>query len=164
MQRKVMSIVLCTLMFATVFVVEAPANANTQVTEEWVARYNSPENRQDSAEAIAIDAFGNIYVTGFSYNTATRDDYLTIAYDSSGNELWVARYDGPENRHDHAQAIATDSYGNVYVTGSSDGDHATIAYDSFGNELWVTRYDGPENGQDDAGAIATGSSGKDLNT
>ncbi|UCG69546.1 MAG: SBBP repeat-containing protein [Thermoplasmata archaeon] len=154
MQDKVFSIALCALMFTVTLIIEAPMGVSTQVTEEWVARYNSPENLHDSARAIAIDSSGNIFVTGYSRNIATWQDYLTIAYDSSGNELWVARYNGPENRHDRARDIAVNSSGIVYVTGDSDGNFGTIAYDSAGNELWVARYDGGN-----AVAIVIGSSG-----
>jgi hypothetical protein len=57
-----------------------------------------------------------------------------VAYDSSGNQLWVARYNGPGNGDDIASGIAFDSKtGNLYVTGTSPGlgtgsDYATIAY------------------------------------
>ena len=65
------------------------------------------------AVAIAVDNLGNIYVTGDDY------DYVTIKYDSSGQEQWLARYDGPGNTEDHVAALALDLSGNVYVTGAS---------------------------------------------
>ena len=72
-------------------------------------------------------------MTGESWGSGTNYDYATVASDSSGAELWVARYNGPENSTDIANAIATDSSGNVYVTGYSQGggtnyDYATIKY------------------------------------
>jgi hypothetical protein len=132
--------------------------------ELWVARYNGPINDHDIACSIALDLSGNIYITGSSFGNGTEMDYATVAYDSLGNELWVARYDGPKNDCDEAQSIALDSYGNVYVTGYSFGngterDYATIAYDSSGHELWVKRYNGPGNHLDGARAIALDSSG-----
>jgi Mg-chelatase subunit ChlD len=134
------------------------------LTEEWVARYNGPGNRGDAGEAIAVDSFGNIIVTGESWDNNSMHDYCTIKYDSSGNELWVARYNGPGNDDDRAYAIATDLLGNSYVTGfsrgiSSNKDYCTIKYDSSGNELWVVRYNGPGNDVDKAQDIAIDSSG-----
>lgn len=129
----------------------------------WVRTYNGPGNDNDSACAMAVDGSGNVYVTGTSVAGATGPDYTTIKYDSSGNELWVRRYNNSEGFADRARAIALDSLGNVYVTGysiSSEGipmpdyDYATVKYDSSGNRLWVTRYNGPANNWDWALAIA----------
>jgi len=127
--------------------------------EQWVARYNGPGNGDDTAYALAVDSSGNVYVTGYSPGAGTGSDYATIKYDSSGQEQWVARYNGPANS-DYATAIAVDGSGNVYVTGSSKGvgnasDYATIKYNSAGQEQWVARYNGPANvWNDQATAIA----------
>ena len=123
----------------------------------WVARYDGPAHRFSAAFAIAVDPnSGTVYVTGFSDGgTATSYDYATVAYDASGNQLWVARYDGPGHSDDRAWAIAVDpNSGAVYVTGDSyPGGYATVAYDAGGNQLWVARYEGP-GGYDQANAIA----------
>jgi uncharacterized delta-60 repeat protein len=79
-------------------------------------------------------------------------------------EDWVARYDGPGNYHDWAEAMAVDDSGNVYVTGRSVGsgtgwDYATIKYAPDGNQLWAARYNGTANADDRAWAIAVDSSG-----
>jgi len=94
-----------------------------------------PTNGRDWARALAVDDSGNVYVTGHSEVTGVNHDYVTVKYDSDGNEEWVARYNGPaENRQDEAYALAVDSSGNVYVTGESSGsgtgysDYATIKY------------------------------------
>jgi len=137
---------------------------NTNGVEQWVQRYNGPGNSDDRAYAIAIDASGNVYVTGYSYGSGTFYDYATIKYNTNGVEQWVQRYNGPGNFYDDATAIAVDGSGNVYVTGYSYGsgtfyDYATIKYNTNGVEQWVQRYNGPGNDRDGANAIAVDGSG-----
>ena len=109
---------------------------NSAGQQQWVARYNGPPgNGPDAATAIALDASGNAYVTGYSSRTNfTYNDYgyATIKYNSSGQEQWVARYDEPQNASNEAAAIAVDNLANVYVTGKgrsgNDSDYLTIKY------------------------------------
>ena len=139
----------------------SPLWAGAQVHEAWIARHNSSRDDYDYATALAVDAQGNVYVTGVSWSaeTGTEGDYVTVKYDASGNQLWVARYNGPGNEYDEAVALAIDSAGNVYVTGVSERDYATVKYDASGNQLWVARYNGPGNGYDGAVALAIDSAG-----
>jgi hypothetical protein len=92
----------------------------TSGAQQWVARYDGPGSGDDIAYALAMDGSGNVYVTGPSYGGgATSADYATVKYDASGVQQWVARYNGPDNRNDVANALAVDASGNVYVTGTS---------------------------------------------
>lgn len=133
------------------------------VYEAWVARYSGPANDYDGAVAIVLDSSGNVYVTGESVSLPTGADYLTIKYNSSGEEEWVARYDG--GLGDAATSMAIDSSGNVYVTGQSwnaktaEYDYATVKYNAGGQEQWVARYDGPANDYDYPTGIAVDNSG-----
>ncbi len=127
----------------------------------WTGLYNIGEGSlYNGGRAITVGEDGNVYVTGVSRSNIGYSDYATIKYDESGNQIWVARYNGPESSHDEPSAIATDRNGNVYVTGgSSNGwglwyDYTTIKYDSGGNELWVSRYNGNANQSDFANDIA----------
>jgi hypothetical protein len=119
----------------------------------WIRRYNGPADAADGAGPIVVDGSGNVYVGGYSRDTVTSDDCVTIKYDSSGNEAWVKRYNGPGDFNDGADAIAVDILNNLYVIGTSYGgdtgdDYATIKYDSDGNELWVRRFNGLSNYDD----------------
>ncbi len=139
----------------------------------WVSHYQSNRaSRIDVAHDVVLDGQGNVFVTGKSEGSGTANDYLTVKYDFSGNEVWRARYDGPGHGVDIANAIALDSEGNVYVTGLSSGngqlpdywprsayDFCTIKYNSGGKQEWVARYDGPGNSTDAAIAMAVDAAG-----
>ena len=66
---------------------------------------------------------------------------LTVAVEVAAQE-WVARYDGPANGHDLAQAVAVDDSGNVYVTGYLasaffEPFRQTIKYSPQGDTIWT---------------------------
>ena len=137
---------------------------NSAGAEQWVQRYNGPGNHSDWANSIAVDATGNVYVTGFSAGTGSNTDYATVKYNSAGAEQWVTRYNGPGNNEDAAYSIVLDALGNSYITGYSTGsgtgsDYATVKYNSSGVEQWIQRYNGPSNGSDAANTILTDASG-----
>ncbi|UCE38892.1 MAG: PKD domain-containing protein, partial [Thermoplasmata archaeon] len=118
---------------------------DTNGNQLWIARYSGPTTGYNSARAMALDPSGNIYVTGMSDGDGTNLDYATVAYDLSGNELWVQRYNGLGNNQDRVKAIVTDSMGNVYVTGGSMGsgtgyDYATIKYSPASSNDYYESY------------------------
>jgi FlgD Ig-like domain/IPT/TIG domain/Beta-propeller repeat len=128
-------------------------------TQQWVRRYDGPTSvfasDYDRAVALAVDADGNVFVTGNS-----SDDFATVKYDAAGTEIWVRRYNGPAAGGDWATAIAVDASGNAYVSGSSYGnsttqyDFATLSYDPSGAVRWTERYNGPGNFYDTPYSIA----------
>lgn len=136
-------------------------------TEVWVAQYNGPANGQDRAQALAVDAQGNVYVAGHSNGTTYMDpvyDYATLKYSASGEQQWVQRYDGPAGGNDWCMALALDDAANVYVAGCSQSsagslDYATLKYSSSGEQQWIISYDGPSNGSDQANALTVNTTG-----
>lgn len=97
------------------------------------------------AYAVATDPDDNIIITGYNMTLdfLPVTNYCTVKYDANGTELWNATYDSGDD--DVAHGVATDSEGNIVVTGWSfvnAGDYYTIKYDPDGNELWSKSYDG----------------------
>src|SRR5438093_729918 len=163
---KVMRVIPATLAGAALlaFLAPAPAYARTGVRADWVRNYSSGNDPEFAfANAIAVDASGNVYVTGSSYGPNGLPDFATVKYSSSGDTLWVQRYNGPADNWDGATEIALDASGNVYVAGQSYGsnyfDYVTIKYSPSGTEEWVARYDGPANTDDWPNALAVDASG-----
>lgn len=82
---------------------------------------------------------------------------------TSSNELtvaWVQHYaSNLVSSSDIPNALATDRFSNVIVTGVStatfsDGDYLTIKYDPQGNQLWTARAGNPSGGYSVATALA----------
>ena len=136
----------------------------------WVKRYNGPGNSDDSASSVAVSPGGEtVFVTGESYGgTASGSNYATVAYNAAtGTQVWVKRYNGPNDHPDSASSVAVSpSGGTVFVTGSSYGvtsgsDYATVAYNAAtGTQVWVKRYNGP--GFDIANSVAVSANGQKV--
>ncbi len=145
----------------------ATSSVAAVVFQSWVATYNGTANDHDYLTATAVDASGNVYVTGYAKQSASSSyDYVTIKYDPNGTQLWRAVYDSNFSKDDQAYAIAIDASGNVYVTGSSELDsgsggldYLTVKYDTNGNQIWAKRYNGTANKDDVACSIGLDKNG-----
>jgi hypothetical protein len=104
----------------------------------WNVAYNGAGNRNDFAYALAVDANGDVIVTGFS-GDATDDNLRTIKYrGSDGVRLWTAAYPGVPGK-----AIGTDANRNVFVAASSFSiaglGYTVIKYAAdTGAQLWLS--------------------------
>ncbi len=145
----------------------ATVKYNSSGQQQWVARYKGwGASGLSQAFGVIADPNGNVYVTGrcdpessFGYNF----DIVTIKYDSSGDSLWVKRYNGPGNSSDIGYAIALANDGNIVVAGISvaaSADYFVIKYDqSTGETIWTARYDGPAGSVDAATSMTLDPSG-----
>lgn len=138
-------------------------NSSAQINVQWVARYTSAGSNIDRAKSMKVDAAGNSYVVGTSWN-GTNFDIVTAQFDPNGNILWNSSYNGTGNGYDEARAIDIDASGNVYVTGYSAGpsanyDVVTIMYNASGVQQWATRFNGTASGFDEGYDIAVDASG-----
>ncbi len=131
----------------------------------WVRTYNGSADDEDYGTAMAIDSSGNVYITGRSHQSGTVAcyDYVTIKYNSIGEEQWIARYNGPDGSTDEAWGIAVDGSGNVYITGASSTGYAwncaTVKYNTTGVQQWESIYDAPGFSWDNGYGIVLDGSG-----
>ena len=155
---------------------------NAGVYDMFVAKYNAVGVRQwihqlgtavsEKANAIAVDASGNAYVTGWTLgaldsqsNAGAKDVFLT-KYDTSGAKQWTKLLGTTSD--EEANGVAVDVNGNVIITGYTNGllDGASNAgqndvfvakYDSSGTNLWTHQLG--SSGVDVGRGVATDSSG-----
>ncbi|MBM3315298.1 T9SS type A sorting domain-containing protein, partial [candidate division WOR-3 bacterium] len=122
-----------------------PAGAQT-----WYKRYNKrPWSYDDYGTKVVFDPVTRSVVVGGTVYDDNQDyNYFTIKYRSrNGDSLWAREYNRyPANDEDMLVSVATDRYGNVYVTGTSADltsgyDMATVKYDVNSSQRWVARYD-----------------------
>jgi uncharacterized delta-60 repeat protein len=137
---------------------------NSSGVQQWLERYNGPENEHDWGHSISVDSSGNVYVGGASVGQGTGADWAVIKYDINGVQQWLDIYSGPGNDKDWVSDMALDSTGNLYVTGYSAGqgsgnDYLTMKYTSSGTREWLQRFDGTGHGDEMTHAIALDGSG-----
>jgi hypothetical protein len=122
----------------------AKFDANGQLI--WNSRYNNTDAGDHRPGSIALDANGNVYVTGTSDGDGTGKDIATIKYSgNNGDQLWVKRHNGSANGDDSAGTVRINREGDVYVTGTSLNirtglDFTAIKYSSNGTQKDVTNY------------------------
>lgn len=119
----------------------------------WTRTYDYI-GQSDKAEVLAVDAAGNIYISGRSdsspIDSVDNNDIVTIKYDSNGNQLWLQRFNGSGNMRDEPSKILINGNGEILVCGRTenvhDDDFILLKYDaSTGNPVWAQPaiYGGP---------------------
>jgi hypothetical protein len=95
----------------------ATVRYNSNLVQQWVARTSAVDGN-DLANQITVGSAGDIYVTGCSFKTGQGYDIYTIRYNSTGDTLWTARYNGTANGNDYGSEVAVIDTTRVFVTGS----------------------------------------------
>ena len=118
----------------------------------WQARNDGPGGESwNEATALALDADGNVIVTGYSPNEEGWLNYHTVKYNSAGAEIWSQDYNYESSDPEFPaavtnsvpQAITTDADNNIYITGTFDtfvGRTGTIKYNAAGVQQWINTY------------------------
>ena len=143
---------------------DSNSNAGDNKSDYFISKYDNSGNKQstnqfgvtkdDIAYAITIDNTGNIYVSGSTSNALDnethvgRKDIFVVKYDTSLNRQWTKQIGTSSD--DESYGMTSDSLGNIYVVGYTQGsldnnirkgtgndkDIFIIKYDENGNKLW----------------------------
>ncbi len=137
---------------------------NPQGDTLWTYYYHNGSLGQDYAYDFAIDAAGNVYVTGASDGTSGNTDCFTAKLNNAGVQQWLTRYTSALNTESEGNAIDIDANGNVYVAGYLDlalapKNWLVLKYNSAGVQQWVDFYNGPMNSEDVANDIVIAPNG-----
>lgn len=124
----------------------------------WAKRIG--DTRSEEGTGIALDASGNVYVTGYFNGTVDFDPgpaaqtmsttlnrygIFVLKLDASGNYVWAKSMVG--NNNATAWALAVDAAGNAYTTGDFSG---TVDFDpgaaiqdltAFGRDIFISKID-----------------------
>lgn len=134
----------------------------------WAQQAGGPE--LDEGHAVALDAAGNLYVTGafaatadlfgtnlFAPGIGGAMDFFLVKLDAAGKLLWVQRSTGTSQ--EAGNALAIDAEGNVHVSGlfvgtasfgsqrlmstSGQADVFFVKYNPAGDLVWIFQSGGP---------------------
>ncbi|MBO13142.1 MAG: hypothetical protein CMJ68_20600, partial [Planctomycetaceae bacterium] len=131
----------------------------------------------DAGEGIAVDASGNVYVTGIfdeddtvdfdpgpgttAFTSDDTDDVFGVKLDSSGNLVWARQFESEGTYNPFGNSVAVDGSGNVYFAGDFIGH---MDFDPGSGEAWwfartaMSRWDGYVVKLDSSGELGDGNS------
>ena len=123
---------------------------NSLGTKQWTKLLASSDGTV--GKDITTDSSGNVYITGTTAenldgetNSGAYDSFV-VKYNSDGTKQWTKLLGTSD--WDYGSGISTDSSGNVYITGQTDGnldgetnlgkrDAFVVKYNSDGEKQWT---------------------------
>ena len=130
--------------------------------QQWIRQIGV---RPDSAQALALDADGNVFVGGRADKDPVdspgfSSSVFIAKYDRNGNQIWLKKFGSQQP--DFLRALRADAGGNVVAVGYTGGDlfgrfaggssdFFVMKLDSAGSFLWGRQDGGP--GSDNAGDL-----------
>ncbi len=129
---------------------------NDSGTRLWTKQFGTSQG--DIGRSITIDNNDNIYIMGSTggdldgnTNNGGNNIFLT-KFNSDGSKIWTRQYGG-DGGYNIGESVTTDSNGNIYITGVTDGDldgNTNInngywdifltKYSSDGIRIWTKQY------------------------
>ena len=106
---------------------------------EWIKQLGS--SGDDFSQGVATDSSGNVYISGSTRGALAGTnkgeyDAFVAKYNSSGKLLWKKQLG--TSGYDSSSGVATDSNGNVYISGDTYGALAGTNKGSY--DAWVAKY------------------------
>jgi hypothetical protein len=108
----------------------------TRIGPDGQLRYRiaEPQILVSRASQLALDDFGNAYVTGFGGRVGTGVDAVTAKYDAYGGRQWLVYYGGSQGSWQYGLAVGADAAGDIRVLATEDtvsdsiGDFSLLHY------------------------------------
>ncbi len=149
---------------SNVFVAKFNPAGSSLVYSTYIGGSGSVAGPGDSANALAIDGYGNAYIAGRSYSPdypatagayqsgrlANAADPIVTVLNSAGDGLLYSTYFGG-SFGDYAYGLATDGQGGVYITGKSFSANFPVTSGAFqtrnlaapgkGSNAFVAKFD-----------------------
>ena len=121
--------------------------------ELWQAFVSSPVGQAHGTD-IAVDAVGNVYVTGVlalqgTFNLPAATEFVTAKYNTNGVRQWIDTLAPPTGGNNVPYKLLVSPQDDVFVTGTAclannfSCQVAVIKYDSTGRHQWTRQYPPP---------------------
>jgi uncharacterized delta-60 repeat protein len=115
-------------------------------------RIDGGYNKTDTANAVAVDAAGNVVVAGFVRDATNNKDFrVTKLAAADGATQWNWNVNGTTGLYDEAFAVRVDAAGAVIATGTAvnaNYDLYTVKLSSAGVPLWSKMWNSSFNSSD----------------
>lgn len=107
---------------------------------QWIQQFGSADD--DQAYDMFIDNNNNIFLTGYTNGNlgginAGSFDAWVAKYDINGNQQWITQFGTPDR--DEVYGISGDEFGNLFITGITQGSLGGINAGSF--DAWLAKLD-----------------------
>ena len=114
----------------------------------WVRQFGSGEGESETVYAVAVGPSGNVFLAGRvsgelpEKSTWGGFDAFVTKYDADGNLEWTRQFGSDQGLldSDSSYSLATDSDGNVYVSGITEG-HLPGMRSYRAGDVWLRKYD-----------------------
>jgi len=126
------------------------AKFDTNGQQIWISQIGSVDNKEEEAQDIATDSFGNVYMAGYTAGhlgerSQPQDqsvDAWLAKFDKDGNEVWLKQIGSEDMKWDEALGVTTDPLGGIYIAGFTYGTmDDKIRRTDAGADAWLAKYD-----------------------